>query len=194
MLAGIVYYLSQQPTPQEASEKAKNPQILTFSAGDATKLVISGTDQTTEIERAGTSWQLVKPIQTPADANRVEGWLDQLGNLTADQVVDAATDLSQYGLSQPKVNVEVSLQAGKTAKLMLGDKTPDGNDYYAQVPNDKKVYLVNSPLGDDLKNALTQPPKAVPTPTPLPTLVPVTPQAGNASPTAVASPTSTPAG
>ncbi len=169
---------------------------MTFNASDATRLVISGTGQTTEIERSGASWQLVKPVQTPADATRVEGWLDQLGNLTADQVVDGAKDLSEYGLSQPKLNVEVSLPAGKSAKLMLGDKTPDGNDYYAQVPNDKNVYLVNSPLGDDLKNALTQPPKAVPTPTPLPTLVPATPSPGQGTPAVPTggTPTSTPAG
>jgi len=196
VLAGVVYYLSQQPTPQEAANKAKTPQILTFNAVDASKVVISGGDKTTEIQRSGSTWELVKPIQTPADANRVEGWVDQLSNLTADQVVENASDLSQYGLAQPKVNVEVSLSAGKTAKLMLGDKTPDGNDYYAQVPDDKKVYLVNSPLGDDLTNALTQPPKALPTPTPLPTLVPATPAPGSETPTSAANltPTATPAG
>lgn len=195
ILAGVVYYVSQQPAPQDAANKAKTPQILSFNTSDATKLVITGQDKTTEIDRSGTSWQLVKPIQTPADATRVEGWLDQLGNLNADQVVQGAADLSQYGLTQPKLDVEVSLAAGKSAKLVLGDKTPDGNDYYAQVPNDKQVYLVSSPLGDDLNSALANPPKAQPTPTALPTLVPVTPKPGATTPTAATvGPTATPAG
>lgn len=197
ILAGAVYYVSQQPSPQDAANKAKTPQILSFKTSDATKLVIAGQEKTTEIDRSGSGWQVVKPIQTSADATRVEGWLDQLGNLNADQVVQAASDLSQYGLAQPKLDVEISLAAGKSAKLMLGDKTPDGNDYYAQVPNDKQVYLVNSPLGDDLKSALENPPKAQPTPTALPTLVPVTPKPGAttaAAAPATAGPTSTPAG
>lgn len=193
MLAGVVYYLSQQPTPQEAANKSKTPQIMSFATTDATRLVISSGEKTTEIDRSGTGWQLVKPVQTPADANRVQDWLDQLGSLNADQVVQgASTDLTQYGLSQPKLNVEVGLTAGKSTQLMLGGKTPDGNDYYAQVPNDKQVYLVNSPLGDDLNSALAQPPKAQPTPTALPTLIPPTPKPSAAAGTPAAS--ATPAG
>ncbi|MGH2459175.1 MAG: DUF4340 domain-containing protein, partial [Chloroflexota bacterium] len=137
-------------------------------------------------------WQLVKPVATPADANRVQDWLDQLGNLNADQVVQgASTNLAQYGLSTPKLHVQVSLSTGKSASLMLGDKTPDGSDYYAQVPGDQHVYLVNAPLGDDLSSALAQPPVAQPSPTPLPTLVPTTPSPLPALPPAV---TGTPAG
>lgn len=196
VLAGVVYYLSQQPTPQEAAAKAKTPQIMTFTTTEATKLVITEGSKTTEVDRSGSGWQLVKPIATPADPNRVEGWLDQLGSLTADQVVAGATNLQQYGLSQPTLKVEVSLSAGTTAKLMLGDKTPDGNDYYAQVPNDKQVYLVSSALGDDLQSALAQPPKALPTPTALPALVPATPVPGAtiSVPVPNAAPTGTPAG
>lgn len=194
ILGGVVYAVSQQPTPDEARAKAKTPQILSFATNDATRLVISGGEKTTEVERAGSSWTLRKPIETPADAARVEGWLDQLGNLTADRVIDGATDLKQYGLAPAKLSVEVSLPSGKSARLLLGDKTPDGSDYYAQVANDQKVYLVSAPLGDDLQNALTAPPKATPTPTPLPTLVPGSPTAGTPAVTPSAGATSTPAG
>lgn len=194
MLAGIVYYLTQQPTPQEASAKAKTPQIMTFSANAATKLVIAGGGKTTEIDLKGSNWQLVKPITGPADASRVEDWLGQLGSLTADQVLKSpSTDLSQYGLTKPTLDVTVSLSGGKSAKLTLGAKTMDGNDYYAQVAGDKQIYLVNSPLGDDLKSALDTPPKALPTPTSAPTLIPATPKAG-ATPLVPAAPTATPAG
>ena len=172
----MVYYVSQQPTAQDVTNKAKTPSILTFAAADATKVTISGGSGTTELNRSGSGWQLVKPVATPADSNRVLDWLDQLGNLNADQVVQgASSDLTQYGLSKPKLDIQVSLSSGKSASLMLGDKTPDGSDYYAQVPGDKNVYLVNAPLGDDLNSALAQPPVAKPTPTPLPTLVPTTP-------------------
>jgi len=172
VLAGVVYVVSQQPTPQEAADKAAHPQILNFQTVDASRLVISDGSKTTELRRDGTVWNLVKPIQTPADATRVDGWLDQLSTLTADRVIEGSSDLGQYGLAPPKLNVDVTLKDGKSARLVLGDKTPDGVDYYAQVPDQKAVYLVSAPLGDDLKSALTNPPKAQPTPTPLPTLVP----------------------
>lgn len=194
VLAGVVYYVSQQPTPQEAQANANNPTILSFATTDATKLVITGGGKTTEIDRTGNGWQIVKPIQTPADPSRVNDWLSQLGNLTADQKVKSSSDLAQYGLTRPELNVTVSLQAGKSARLTLGDKTPDGNDYYAQVPNDQAVYLVSATLGDDLKSALTNPPKARPTPTPQPTLVPAITPTAVATPSGTPSATATPAG
>jgi hypothetical protein len=176
VLAAVVYYLQQQPAPSDQAQKANNPQIVTFASTDAQKLVITGTDKTTSVVKSGSSWNLAGPVNGPADSGRVDGWTDQIGSLTANRVLDNVTDLSTYGLTNPKFNVEVDLTGGKSVKLAFGDKTPDGSDYYVRLPDDqskaKSVYLVNAPLGDDLSSALTTPPKAPPTPTPLPTLLP----------------------
>lgn len=175
VLGGVVYYVQQQPAPKSTAAKS-NPSVLSFSPTDATKLVISSGDKATEVSRQGSNWTLVKPEAGSADNARVQGWIDQIGNLTADRAIDNPSDLSSYGLTKPKLNVEVDLGGGKTVKLVFGDKTPDGSDYYVQVPSDpakaKAVYLISAPLGDDLISALTKPPKALPTPTPLPTLAP----------------------
>jgi ABC-type uncharacterized transport system auxiliary subunit len=178
VLAGVVYYVMRQPSPDDAAAIAKTPPVVTFTAADATKLTVSATGKTTELDRAATSWTIVKPEPGPAETAQVEGWVDQMSNLTADRVIDDASDLTTYGLAQPKFNVQIDLKTGSSVKLQFGDKTPDGADYYVRVPDDatkaKSVFLVGSSLGDDLNGALTKPPKALPTPTPLPTLVPVT--------------------
>jgi Domain of unknown function (DUF4340) len=176
VLAGVVYFLQQQPTPKETAAKANTPQIVSFSSSQATKLTISGGSNTTEIQRSANGWDLVRPEPTPADSTRVNGWVDQLGNLTADRVIDSPSDLGTYGLAQPKLNLEVDVTGSAPVKLAFGDKTPDGADYYVRLPDDatksKSVYLVGATLGDDLNSALTKPPKAIPTPTPAPTLKP----------------------
>jgi len=193
ILAGAVYYLQKQPTAAEVAQQQKTPQIVNFATTDATKLVVSGTITTTSIVKSGTTWNLEQPQPGPADNGRVNGWADQLGQLTADRVIDGASDLGTYGLAQPKFSVEVDLQGGKTVKLAFGDKTPDGSDYYVWFPDDqtkaKSVYLVNAPLGDELSSALTKPPQAVPTPTALPTLVPGPTWAITPAGTPLASPT-----
>jgi hypothetical protein len=177
ILGGIVYYLMQQPAPSTATT-TKQPAVVTFTPGDATKLVISAADKTTELDKSGDTWTIGKPQAGPADATRVQGWIDQFGNLTADRAIDNVSDFGTYGLTQPKMNVQIALQGGKTVNLQFGNKTPDGGDYYVRVPDDStkasSVYLVGVSLGDDLNSALTKPPVALPTPTPLPTLVPGT--------------------
>jgi hypothetical protein len=193
ILAGAVYYLQQQPTAANVAQQQKTPQIVTFASTDATKLVVSSTDKTTSLVKSGTIWNLEQPQPGPADNGRVNGWADQLGQLTADRVIDGATDLGTYGLAQPKFLLEVDLQGGTTVKLAFGDKTPDGSDYYVRFPDDqtkaKSVYLVNAPLGDDLSSALTKPPQAVATPAALPTLVPLPASAITPAGTPLASPT-----
>jgi hypothetical protein len=176
ILGGVVYYVNQGPAPS-ATAVTPTPQVVSFVTTDATKLVLTGGSQTTTVSKSGATWDLVQPPLGPADATRVEGWIDQLGNLTADRAITTTADLATYGLTQPKLNVQVDLTGGKTVRLLFGDKTPDGADYYVRVPGDpakaKSVYLVNAPLGDDLLSALKTPPTAPPTPTPGPTLVPV---------------------
>jgi hypothetical protein len=102
--------------------------------------------------------------------------VDQLANLSAERSIDDVTDLATYGLTSPRLNVEVDMNDGKLVKVQFGDKTPDGGAYYVRLADDalraKTVYLIGSPLGDDLNSALTKPPIALPTPTPFPTLAP----------------------
>jgi hypothetical protein len=175
ILGGAVYYSSKSPAP-ETGAAPTTVAVMKFTATDAVKLVIAGTDKTTELEKKGDAWGIVRPAPQPADSSRVESWVDQIANLSAERSIDDVTDLASYGLASPRLNVEVDMQDGKLVKVQFGDKTPDGGAYYVRLPDDgaraKSVYLIGSPLGDDLTSALTKPPVAVPTPTPFPTLVP----------------------
>ena len=176
ILGGAVYYSSLSPAPATGGAPT-TVAVLKFTATDANKLVIAGTDKTTELQKNGDTWAIVRPARQAADSSRVESWVNQIGNLTAERSIDGVTDLAGYGLTSPRFIVEVDMQDGKLVKVQFGDKTPDGGSYYVRLPDDatraSSVYLVGSPLGDDLNSALTKPPVAVPTPTPFPTLVPV---------------------
>ena len=177
VLGGVVYYVSQQPAPSTSSQGQSTSVILSFAANSVSKLVLTGSGKTTEIDQSGGNWVL-GATKEPADSGRVGGWVNTLAQLTADRTIDNPTSLATYGLTTPKLTLTVAM-GDKSAVVDFGDKTPDGGDYYVRLPNDstrsKSVYLVSSSLGDDLLSALTTPPKAPPTPTAGPTLVPTTP-------------------
>ena len=178
ILGGIVYYVSQSPAPPAVGAGPTPSTVLKLNSPDVTKLVISGGTASTELGKTGSTWGLVSPPTGPADNARVGGWVSQIANLSASRTIDGVSDLGTYGLATPSMKVEVDLTGGKSVNLLFGDKTPDGASYYVNLPDDatkaKSVYLVGSALGDDLKSALTKPPVALPTPTPLPTLIPST--------------------
>jgi hypothetical protein len=178
ILGGAVYYISQSPAPPAAGAAPTPATVLKLNAPDVTKLIISGGTNSTELDKSGNDWALAKPTAGPADNARVGGWVDQIASLSANRTIDSVSDLGSYGLANPSLKVEVDLTGGTSVNLLFGDKTPDSASYYVNLPDDPtkatSVYLVGSPLGDDLKSALTKPPIAVPTPTPFPTLVPTT--------------------
>jgi hypothetical protein len=106
---------------------------VTSSAGDATSLKKSGTD-----------WQIVQPMTAKADVSEVNGITSALSSLELTRVVDEnPTNLNDYGLSKPRVEIDFKTGSDKEyRKLLIGDKSPTGSDLFAKRNDEKKVFLV----------------------------------------------------
>jgi hypothetical protein len=78
--------------------------------------------------------------------------------ITADKLIEnKATNLSQYGLDNPVLEIVISSGASKTQTLEVGNKTPTQDDYYLMDKASNKVVTVSSYTVDqfmDAKNAI----------------------------------------
>lgn len=79
----------------------------------------------------------------PLSSAVVESMVLNLINLHARLLPHAQKDLSVYGLAIPQKTIEVTLKNGQKSLVMLGDKTPVGNDYYMQIHGKPDVYLLS---------------------------------------------------
>ena len=71
--------------------------------------------------------------------------LSTLSGLSADRVVeDKASNLKQYGLDPPAVELDITGKGQGTRQLLLGDDTPTGGDVYAALAGDPRVFTVSS--------------------------------------------------
>ena len=106
-------------------------------------------------EKTGEAWTLVSPKEIPADPGEIGMLLDSLQNLETDDVVgDASSDLSAYGLSQPKVAVSVVAEgAPKPFEFELGDPVPAGSGLFARVPGHPRLFTVSSTLENTLSKS-----------------------------------------
>ena len=76
-------------------------------------------------------WQITAPQVLRADQNAVSSVLSTVSSLSSERLIDAkASDLSEYGLAQPAVEVDITEKNNKTQKLLIGDSTPTGNAAY----------------------------------------------------------------
>ena len=108
-------------------------------------LAVFGPAQTLDLRRDNGKWQMTQPEALPADQDSVGSLVGTFSALNADTVVEAkATDLAPYGLTNPKLDVQIVKKDGKTDNLLIGDETPTGSGSYAKLANDARVFTIGS--------------------------------------------------
>jgi hypothetical protein len=90
-------------------------------------------------------WTITAPRPLAADVEASSSVVSSAATLSADRVVEEkASDLSLYGLAKPGVELAITKKDGKTLHLLLGDDTPSGNDSYASLQGDPRVFTIYS--------------------------------------------------
>jgi hypothetical protein len=142
-LVGYIYY-DRDRTPGAEAAKAKAFDVSPENIVEVQVKTPSG--GTARVERINTSWQVVEPEKADADPTEVAAVTSSLAGLEVQRVVDENPgDVAQYGLNPPKIEVAFRVKDQKDFhRLLVGEKTPTGNDVYARTPDQKRVFLISS--------------------------------------------------
>jgi hypothetical protein len=140
-LAGVLYW-SEHRTAQGNAASPGSPVIVTIQPASVSAITVKakGTAPVALKESSTGKWQIVAPTPALADAKAVSGMLATVHPLTSERVIeDNASDLAQFGLSDPAVEVDFDAD-GKTTRLLLGDATPVGDAVYALAAGDPRIF------------------------------------------------------
>jgi len=149
ILAGLgayIYFVTWKMPEGGADAAAKKEKV--FAGYDAAKVeeikVSSAAGDATTLKKEGGAWQVVQPITAKAEESEVSGITTALGSIEISRVVDEnPTNLNDYGLSNPRIEIEFKDTGGKDSrKLLVGDKSPTGGDLFAKRNDEKKVFLI----------------------------------------------------
>jgi Domain of unknown function (DUF4340) len=149
ILAGTLYW-SNHHKPAEGAAKASGdhpPAILKLDASAIRKLDLEKKDGKPIVLTKADSgeWKITNPQPYGADQTVVSGLLSSLSSLNSERMVeDKATDLKQYGLDQPALQLDITEKDNKTQKLLIGDDTPTGGATYAMLAGDPRVFTMAS--------------------------------------------------
>jgi len=147
-LTGILYWSDHHKaadttaTPVDAA-----PKILTLRDSDLSKIEIKkkGAEEVALAKNDAGKWQITGPAPLAADQDAVATMVSTLSSVNSERVVeDKASDLKQYGLTDPALEVDIALKDGKSQKLLLGDDTPAGNAVFAATTGDPRVFTIAS--------------------------------------------------
>ena len=132
---------------KETEKAAKD--LFRFEPGDLEDITLVKGSKTIRIQKKGdgdkNSWEIVDPIQTPAEGYVVDGLLNRLANLKYERIMaENADDMAQFGLEPPGFTLTFKTK-NESGKITFGTETPIEYGTYTRVGEEKKVYLVESP-------------------------------------------------
>jgi hypothetical protein len=141
-LGGYIYYVGNEPAT-DADAKEKMFAGLESDKIEELKLKSESGDVTSLKKEAG-SWRMTAPVETAAAETESTGIANVLSQMQIIRVIDEnATDLKDYGLDAPRIEVEFKGDGGKASgKLAIGGKTATGGDLYVRKNDEKRVLLV----------------------------------------------------
>jgi Domain of unknown function (DUF4340) len=148
-LTGALYWSNRHPASENTAKASIDtpPKILSLKQDDISKVEIKkkGGEELVLAKGNSGKWQITAPKQFAADQEAVSSLLSSVSSLNSDRLVeDKATDLGQYGLTQPSLEVDVTTKDAKPQKLLLGDDTPAGNAAFAKLEGDPRVFTIAS--------------------------------------------------
>jgi hypothetical protein len=133
--------------------------LMSFKVDDVNKLVVrQGDSAPVELEKDQGKWKIVKPAKYDADNERVRTLLGSLSNARIDEFPsDNPSNLAQYGLDKPAVEVSVFSGPGQSRQsLQFGTKEsgPGKDDYYVRRGEKPNVYTVHTYVFTDADKGL----------------------------------------
>jgi hypothetical protein len=147
-LAAGLWYSNKEKAAEAAKPPSDaSPKILSLTDADIRKIDIKkvdGRETAIEKDKAGT-WQMTAPKSYLVDKDAASQLSSSVSNVSSDRVVEEkGTNLNEYGLVPPNIEIDVTLKDGKTKKLLIGDDTPTGSGAFAMLEGNPRVFTIAS--------------------------------------------------
>jgi Domain of unknown function (DUF4340) len=191
VLFGYVWFVERPKTPEQlGTPTPPQPSVFDLKAQNVKSIEIHDLQKPRQVTvtRSGSGWQVEQPVAKGADATTVDDAVNKLVTLKATRVLTNTSLFSQYFIT-PTIEARLIMSDTTAYAITVGDKTPDGSDYYVSYTGDKsKVFIVSTVDLDTLTAWLDTPPYE---PTPTPTFTPTVPPTATPPVTETITPTQT---
>lgn len=153
---GLIFLLSQRADDNNIQAGGLSGMISS-EAIEATRIELSGKglDTSRILERKGSSWRIIQPIQWPANYFAINRILNQLqfleeeASFSIDEIERTGQSLNDYGLEDPWIKLSITNE-DETIELGVGNVTEIGNNFYILGPGKKNVFVINRQFIDGL--------------------------------------------
>ncbi len=142
---GVHFSNKSEAEKEKKGPVSDSPKVLTIAEDQMQQIEIVKRDAKPTVLKKADKWQLTAPEILAVDSDAVNGVVNTLKDLGSDRLVEeSATNLGEFGLTQPQLQVNVTRKDGKVTRLLIGDETPTASGFFAKLDGENKVYTVGS--------------------------------------------------
>ncbi len=163
---GLIAYLNHQARQIKPSTVGLSGQIgRELIEADRIELHGRGIEMPRILERKGSTWHLLEPMQWSANYFAINRILNQLqfleeeASFPVDDIEKTGQSLADYGLENPLLRIVIA-EGEENISLSIGTLTEIGNNVYLLGPDERKIFVVNRQAIDgllvDLKDLRTR--------------------------------------
>ena len=151
---GVRSYVSSQEE-KEAAEADESVQAVDINSDDVSAVAFLSDDgEEVILEKEDDSWTKKDEPDFPLDQDTVSGAVSGISDLTADQELSEAEDLSEYDLDEPDNEITLTTEEGEETVIQIGMKNDSTSQYYIRKSDDEKIYLVAASSIDPFMNSV----------------------------------------
>lgn len=146
LVAGVVSISLLMPKKNSSSSNVSSstPEISVYKTDEAkiTAVHIKTEKDDVMLHHSNGKYSVDGLDQKLLNEDSASSIIKTVSNVTAEKVVDEnASNLSQYGLDNPKVTVDI-VSSDKTVTLLIGNETPTKDGNYMKLKDSSKVYKI----------------------------------------------------
>jgi len=129
-------------------------EVFGLNVEQTTSLQVTAADLDLQLQKRDDTWYVEKPFKGLADQDEAENCVKAVAELKpAGTRSGIDLDDEKFGLKDPRVTAVLSYGKGRQIKLLIGNKTPVGSEYYAKIEGRKDLYILASSVYSTLNPA-----------------------------------------
>lgn len=144
--AAGLYYVNEarwSKRRDEAREEAK--RLYRIATEEVREISLARAGESLTVVRRADGWYLAAPIRERAEQQLCDQMAEAASALQREMIVsEQPEDLGEFGLDPPSMVATFTLTAGETQTLWIGDKNPTSMAYYAKVPDQPAIFLIET--------------------------------------------------
>ena len=141
-LGGYVYFAEYRGHNEREQQEASKKKLFPTPLKDVTGLSLMFPDhKISAVKKDDKHWEFTEPQGIDADSDEWDMLVSSLGQIEKGGAVSASTNLAQYGLDKPTVEVTAQLKDGRTVGVLFGSENPKKSDNNAKLADSPDVFL-----------------------------------------------------